>query len=430
MYLNDIESYFTTCNVNSLTSIENISFNELDMFIKLYVLLYADDTIIVAESPHDLQIALNAFQEYCILWKLKVNLTKTKVVIFFRRKVRRQISFKLFDVILEVQDSYSYLGVLFKYNGNFDLTRKKLADHGHKLLYNLLRKIRNITLPIDLQIQLFDSLVLPAITYGCEIWGYEKLTDLEKINLRFCKNILNLRNTTPNFMVYGELGRTSLDVIINRRMICFWNNLLSDRNKLSNKLYHILYHLSQSGRLQCKWISHIKSILDNTGLSYIWIQQLFNNPSYIKTLVSQKLKDIFIHNWFNQIETSSRGEFYGLFKTQHILEPYLLKLYPNERRILSKFRCCNVKIPIETGRWHNIPKENRICLLCNNHIGNEFHYLFICTHPNVVSLRNRYIPTYYINNPSLHKMKGMIMISNISLHKRLSFFIKRLSKLL
>jgi hypothetical protein len=42
---------------------------------------------------------------------------------------------------------------------------------------------------------------------------------------------------------------------------------------------------------------------------------------------------------------------------------------------LSKLRTCNLKIPIEMGRWKNIPRENRSCHLCNEEIGNEFHYL-------------------------------------------------------
>ena len=45
---------------------------------------------------------------------------------------------------------------------------------------------------------------------------------------------------------------------------------------------------------------------------------------------------------------------------------------------LSKFRT-NHKLPVENGRWKNIARENRICLLCNNgEIGDEFHYLFKC----------------------------------------------------
>ena len=34
---------------------------------------------------------------------------------------------------------------------------------------------------------------------------------------------------------------------------------------------------------------------------------------------------------------------------------------------------------IETGRWQNVARENRKCLICNSgDIGDEFHYIFIC----------------------------------------------------
>ena len=39
----------------------------------------------------------------------------------------------------------------------------------------------------------------------------------------------------------------------------------------------------------------------------------------------------------------------------------------------------NHKYPIETGRWQNIAREDRKCLLCNSQdIGDEYHYIFSC----------------------------------------------------
>jgi hypothetical protein len=54
------------------------------MYLKLYILLYADDTVIMAESNEDPQVLLNVFGEYCKKWKLKVNAEKTKIFIFSR----------------------------------------------------------------------------------------------------------------------------------------------------------------------------------------------------------------------------------------------------------------------------------------------------------------------------------------------------------
>ena len=57
----------------------NVSTNdEILTYLKLYVLLYADDTIIMAESPNELQLALNALSEYCTQWKLKINVEKLR----------------------------------------------------------------------------------------------------------------------------------------------------------------------------------------------------------------------------------------------------------------------------------------------------------------------------------------------------------------
>ena len=38
----------------------------------------------MAESARDLQKQLDKFYDYCQLWKLKVNVEKTKIMIFFK----------------------------------------------------------------------------------------------------------------------------------------------------------------------------------------------------------------------------------------------------------------------------------------------------------------------------------------------------------
>jgi hypothetical protein len=59
----------------------NNKLSEDEVFFKLFVLLYVDDTIILAESAEELNVALKAVYEYCSVWKLSVNTSKSKVVI-------------------------------------------------------------------------------------------------------------------------------------------------------------------------------------------------------------------------------------------------------------------------------------------------------------------------------------------------------------
>ena len=112
-------------------------------------MLYADDTIILAETPESLQNALNSFENYCTRWKLKVNLNKTKVVIFCKRKSRHIQSFKLFGHDLDIVESYSYLGVTFNYTGTFLKDKKLMSEQTQKALFSFYRKLRNLSVPVD-----------------------------------------------------------------------------------------------------------------------------------------------------------------------------------------------------------------------------------------------------------------------------------------
>lgn len=88
IYLSDLESFLANKYnglgyVNRLT-LEHLETEDIVVYLKLYVLLYADDTVVLAESPVELQQALDAMYQYCNLWKLNVNTDKTKIVIFFK----------------------------------------------------------------------------------------------------------------------------------------------------------------------------------------------------------------------------------------------------------------------------------------------------------------------------------------------------------
>ena len=56
--------------------------------------MYADDTALLAESASNLQNTMNLFQEYCLKWKLKVNIDKAKVIFFSKGRLPTNIHFK------------------------------------------------------------------------------------------------------------------------------------------------------------------------------------------------------------------------------------------------------------------------------------------------------------------------------------------------
>ena len=44
--------------------------------------------------------------------------------------------------------------------------------------------------------------------------GFSNLDTIERLHLKFCKYVLCVCKSTPNFMVYGELGRYPLPISV------------------------------------------------------------------------------------------------------------------------------------------------------------------------------------------------------------------------
>ena len=59
-------------------------------------------------------------------------------------------------------------------------------------MFSVLRKSRKLQLPADLQIQLFDSMVVPILLYGSEVTGFENSDILERLCTQFYKIILKV----------------------------------------------------------------------------------------------------------------------------------------------------------------------------------------------------------------------------------------------
>ena len=52
------------------------------LYANMFTLLYADDTVLFAETKWGLQTALNGLNLYCKHKNLVINTTKTKVIVF------------------------------------------------------------------------------------------------------------------------------------------------------------------------------------------------------------------------------------------------------------------------------------------------------------------------------------------------------------
>ena len=91
-----------------------------------------------------------------------------------------------------------------------------------------------------------------------------------------------------------------------------------------------------------------------------------------------------------------------LYKYDFVLEHYLHIVDIRKYLIaLSRFRCSNHKLEIESGRHSGIPRNERLCKYCleNRSVANvEDEYHFICICPQYINLRNKYFGVTFLAN--------------------------------
>lgn len=400
MFLNDLESNLLISGAHGI----EIQSEDALQWLRLLVLLYADDTIIISDNQIDFQNALDYFSNYCRDWKLKVNINKSNVIVFGARNTNG-FQFKLAGQNINIIDKYKYLGIYFTSNGSFATARKHLTEQAKKAMYFLYTRIYNLDLPIDLQIKLFDHTIVPILTYGCEVWGFESVNIIEKVHNDFLRKITKTRKSTPIYMLHGELGRHPLAIIVKSRLIGYWNRLLMGKNtKYSFRIYtSMLNNLTT----EYKWPKCIYNILTEVGRPDIWLNQFSMNCKTIKLAIKRTLVDQYIQSWNASMTHSNKGTTYASFKTTLTLEKYITILPRNKAITLLRLRTANHRFPVETGRWSGLEFNERICTLCNaNEIGTEKHYLLNCAFFRIQ--REQLIHRTYFENGSDYKFKSLM----------------------
>ena len=433
LYINDFES-FLSARYEGLSSLNSLftdvtSNDELETFLKLFILLYADDTIVMAEGHEELQKALEAVSEYCDLWKLQINVNKTKIIRFTKRKCpndpANEYVFKLNNERIELVDDYVYLGTTVTYNGKFKKAIEKQVMQAKRALFGLKLKKEKYDLPFDIMLDLFDKMILPILLYGCETWGYEALEKIEAFYRKFLKETLRLNKQTTSCMVYGEAGRKPLSIIVKTRMVCYWHKTVTGtESKLSYKMAYLLRKMHEQDQHTSPWLQNIEQILNACGMRDVWLSPDTSNLIYLKKTIEQRLSDQYIQEWGSQLNNMSSCIMYRSLKPYFKQEKYLDLPNRSDRINLCKFRCRNTKIPVVTGGYSNrtspaTPYENRLCQLCDMRaIGDEYHYILVC--PALQDHRINYLNEFYIRNPNRDKFNLLFQSNNAQVLSKLA----------
>ena len=126
--------------------------------------------------------------------------------------------FKCGNSILNIVDSYTYLGVLLTEHLDFELTAKFVAQSVSRALGLLIAKYRlDSGLPYNFYTRLYKSVVCPVIEYGASIWGFKSYSCINAVQNRAMRVFLGVGKYTPIAALHGELG---WEPCISRQWLC------------------------------------------------------------------------------------------------------------------------------------------------------------------------------------------------------------------
>ena len=147
---------------------------------QVQVLLFADDTVLVTEREEDLQHNIRALQTAVKEHKLAVNWTKTNTMAIGREITGCKVEVDGHNV--ENVSEAVYLGVKFSEDGRMEGELERRIGIGMSTVGAMKAKVfENRGLSWKAKMQVYNAMVVPMMTYGCESWV---LREKEKFRLQ------------------------------------------------------------------------------------------------------------------------------------------------------------------------------------------------------------------------------------------------------
>ncbi|KAL5271007.1 hypothetical protein ACHWQZ_G001606 [Mnemiopsis leidyi] len=143
---------------------------------------------------------------------------------------------------------YCYLGTTFSISGSMKANQAQLRMKGLRAYFSLKSAIDLSSIDKAAILKLFDSLILPVISYGCQVWlprtqlmkcladntkkaGKEILSaiaqdPMENLHLSLLKWTLGMRKRTANIPIWGDTGRCPIGMEMTKLLVDFLNRLV------------------------------------------------------------------------------------------------------------------------------------------------------------------------------------------------------------
>ena len=182
--------------------------------ITLKYIMFADDLALLAETPADLQIAINSLASYCNENGFKINTEKTKILIFHKGWLPK-CQFMLNSAELEIVNEFKYLGFTFSSQLSFTSHLESLNSKAASKCGYLLSNLKSFNISTQVILDLFACYVLPTYRYGLALWlrkcSGSSIAAMNAVFTKYLKRYMSLPYHANNAILYHLTSTQPLD---------------------------------------------------------------------------------------------------------------------------------------------------------------------------------------------------------------------------
>jgi hypothetical protein len=377
----------------------------------LGLLLYADDIVMMAESPEDLQKMIDTLQEFAARWRFEVNKSKTQVMVIRERESERRVRLEkpegntwLYNgEPLKVVKEYKYLGVWITDDLKWSYhTRKTLIKlHGAaKAAMTIGAKYGGF--PYYTAAEIYRALAESKVTYGIEMWGTRKaLDDIKRILHRVPTKLVGVTGEPTEQVILAEMGMDSLDTVMAKKTLWLLHHLASMpedsfANRQHRKNMETAIPSTANATLGC---------FENRALAYLELYDLTNYRDRLQNMTAEEWKELVdeaslirrtaeYHRVMRMTNTQQRIIQHFILLAQEIAAfdgpAAYLRLEPQIDNVQLLMECRMQCFKIRAHRGRAIGDKQyyeRVCWACPQHVEDNAHFLLDC--PHYVSQREK-----------------------------------------
>jgi hypothetical protein len=283
-------------------------------------LMFADDTANMGCAADHAQKLLDVFRVFCDREHLDMTYDKTKVVVLnasFQSPAERRFVFTFRGQPVHRAPEYVFLGLMTKagrslYTGMV----KHASNRGNAAIAAIHKRVHQLGLKPNaaVMLRLFQAVVMPNLTFGCEVWGpwilhskpvaqgqewWQSFTAhvtsnlIEQVRLSFARTLLALKSSTPVWTLFRELGWYPVQIFVVQQLIRFMNKLWDmPDSTLARRALHESWTSYLLDDCHDNWAAKLHTFLQAAGVQPVGIVQgTVGVPRYSENLVVAHLQE-------------------------------------------------------------------------------------------------------------------------------------------